>query len=555
MVPMKLGNRHRIEDLGREVYDLLICGGGINGAGIAREAALRGFKVLLLEKADFASGSSSRSTKLAHGGLRYLETREFSLVRESLHERGILFKTLAPHLVKPMPFLLPFYQGDRWPSWYLKAGLWLYDALALGSEIGVHQSLSRTKTLELEAGLNAEGLKGSALYWDCQMNDARLVLENIQDAERLGAHCQNYMSLVSAHALRLGDVRARVRDELLGQEAEVRASLLINAAGPWVDELLGRLGRAAAPVVKPTKGVHLITKPLTKSHAMFLPARADKRIFFVIPWQFNGHAASLVGTTDTDFRGDMNHVRAEAEDSDYLLRELKRVFPQERFAPADLWASYAGLRPLNISQQAGASNSSISRESAVLETEAVITVTGGKFTTYRAMGQRVVDRALALVNRLGGDAAARPSRTSQSASQVLPGAPKNDRDRDFLANPKSIAAQYSLEETTVVYLISLYGMSVQTLLDLTLEEPQWKQGLAPGSPAILAQVVFAVRYEKVQRLVDFYLRRTFLGLELAPDHKGVDKVAATMGNELKWSRMTEVEELENLKRVVAGEYR
>lgn len=554
MVGMNLVNRHSLADLGRDHYDLLVCGGGINGAGIAREAALRGLKVLLVEKGDFGSGTSSRSTKLAHGGLRYLENREFGLVRESLRERGTLMKVLAPHLVKPMPFLLPFYQGDRFPAWYVKAGLWTYDALAIGSGIGMHRSFGRSETLAMEPSLGPQGLKGSSVYYDCQMNDARLVLENILDAERLGARCQNYCSLVSTHALRLGEVRARIRDEIEEREAEVSASLLINAAGPWVDEVMGRLKRSSAPLVKPTKGVHLVTRPLTQSHAMFLPARADKRIFFVIPWHYNGRAASLVGTTDTDFRGDMNHVRAEAEDTAYLIQELKRVFPQERLGPADLWGTYAGLRPLTAPGAGGGSNSSISRESSLFEDDGLISLTGGKFTTYRAICESLVARAaelLAIAHPRGSN----PLPPSLSALKPLPGAPKNAHERELLADARGLAGRYGVDEASAALLISLYGVAALAVLELTREEPEWKAPLAPGSPAILAQAVYAARHEKAQRLADFYLRRTFLGLELAPDHKGVDRVASLMGNELRWSRDAEVEELDYLKRVVAGEYR
>jgi glycerol-3-phosphate dehydrogenase len=552
MVGMSFGNRHSLADLARDPYDLLVVGGGINGAGIARDAAQRGLKVMLVEKGDFAFGSSSRSTKLAHGGLRYLENREFSLVRESLHERGLLLKVLAPHLVKPLPFLLPFYEGDRFQPWYLKAGLWVYDALALGSTIGMHQSQGARATLALEPGLNPKGLRGSATYFDCQMNDARIVLENILDAERHGARCQNYMTLVSAHALRLGEVRARVRDELEERDCEIRASLMVNASGPWVDEVMGRLGRGGEPLVKPTKGVHLVTKALTRSHAMFLPAAADKRIFFVVPWNFNGRPASLVGTTDTDFRGDKDHVRAEADDVGYLVQELKRVFPGERFSAADVWASYAGLRPLSAPPGGAQGNSSISRESVVAESDGLLSVTGGKFTTYRAMSERVVDRALELLSTLPQGRAAQPCR---SASMPLPGAPKNALELEQCADAKGLASRHGVGEEVASYLISLYGVAARAVLELASEEPEWKQPLAPGSKAILAQAVYAARHEKAQRLADFYLRRTFLGLELSPDHKGVDRVASLMGNELRWSRDAESEELDHLKRVVAGEYR
>jgi glycerol-3-phosphate dehydrogenase len=453
-----------------------------------------------------------------------------------------------------MPFLLPYYKGDRYPPWYIKAGLWLYDILAYGSLIGMHQSFGPRRTLDMEPGLSPKGLRGSSLYYDCQMNDARIVLENVLDAERHGARCLNYMSLVSTHALRLGEVKARVRDELQDREGEVSASLLINASGPWADETLRKLKRDFAPTVKPTKGVHLVMRPLTKGHALFLAAAADRRIFFVIPWSYNGKPASLVGTTDTDFKGDLNHVRAESDDTGYLMQELKRVFPAEKFGGADIWATYAGLRPLSAPQKGEAANSSISRESSMLESDGLLSVTGGKFTTYRAMSERVVDRAAQLLN-IAHPSGAAPIQPSQSAFKPLPGAPKNSAEFEALKDAKGLAARFEVGEAVAAYLISLYGTAAVAVLQLTQEEKDWKKPIAAGYPAILAQAAYAARHEKACRLADFYLRRTFLGLELAPDHVGVDRVAALMGNELRWSRDDEFEELDNLKRLVAGEFR
>ncbi len=519
--------RPNLESLSAKRYDLLVLGGGINGAGIARDAALRGLTVLLIEKNDFGFGASSRSTKLAHGGLRYLESAELGLVRESLKERAILQDVLAPHLVHPLPFLLPFYGGDLRPPWKIKLGLWLYDLLALGSSIRTHQSFGRVETLRQEPALERRGLKGAGLYWDCRMNDARLVLENIVDAEQLGAVCLNYTVLKSVEHLSTGDLRGRVLDLDTGQEVAVSARLLINTTGPWVDEALDSLGRAQGiPAVKPTKGVHLVTRSLTKGHALLVPARSDGRVFFIIPCDFLGEPASLIGTTDTDFHGDKAHVHADAADVAYLLAETRRVLPGADLRPADIKATYAGLRPLSAPHKDARGNFHISRESQILEQDGLLSVTGGKFTTYRALAEKVVDRAARLLGlKLG---------SLSTAHRPLPG-----------------AGQFPSPS----YLESIYGALAPEILSLGGPDPSLLEPIAPGLPAILAQVAYAVRNEKARHLVDFYLRRTFLGLDLAPDHPGVEKVAAVMAKELGWDAAVMAKELEDLERTINGEYR
>jgi glycerol-3-phosphate dehydrogenase len=547
---MTAGQRPNLQQLSSQVFDLLIVGGGINGAGVARDAALRGLKVALIEKHDFAFGSSSRSTKLAHGGLRYLETYEFSLVHESLRERGILLKKLAPHLVKPMPFWVPFYKGDQRPPWFLKAGLWLYDLLALGSLIEPHRSFSRAKALALEPNLEPQGFKGAAQYWDCQMNDARLVLENILSAQAHGALCLNYTSLLSAQRLADGEVRVKARDEESGLEAMLQAKLLINAAGPWVDEVLGSLGRSLpSPALKPTKGVHLITKPLTQGHALLIPARGDGRVFFVIPCRYGGRQASLVGTTDTDYHGNLDHVRGEAQDLDYLLTQTARVLPGAHLKKEDDWATYAGLRPLSAPLATAAGNSKISRESQILESDGLLSLTGGKYTTYRALAEETVDRAaLKLGLKL---------KASRSAKLPLPGAARTSAGVDELRPEglESFAKLHQISGETAEYLASIYGVRMEAVLEEALEDPSLKELVAPGCPAIFAQALFAAKHEQARRLSDFYLRRTFLGLDLDPGHASLERVAALMGGILGWDAPRQAAEIEDLKRLIAAEYR
>ncbi len=437
--------RPDLAELCQTSYDLLIIGGGINGAGAAREASARGLKVLLVEARDFAFGASSRSTKLAHGGLRYLETYDFKLVAESLKERRILSEVLAPHLVHPLPFLVPLYQGDKRPPWMIRAGMWLYDLLAIKGHglIQWHRWLGPSAALGAVPGLASQGLRGAAQYWDCQLNDARLVLENVQDAQRLGAKALNYCRLKSVHVLQEGEVRARLRDEEAGLEAEVHAKLLLVCAGPWTDAVFEALGRSTpSPKVKPTKGIHLITRPIVGDQALLVPARSDGRVFFVIPWALEGQAASLIGTTDGDFSGDPAHIRAEEDEIGYLLQETARVLPGAKLTRADVLATYAGLRPLSAPppERAG-SNGVISREHHFWEEPGVLAVTGGKYTTYRSLCQSLIDRA---GHRLG-----RALTPSRSAQLPLPGAPEDAQGRERLKSlARSLEAEFALSPGT-----------------------------------------------------------------------------------------------------------
>jgi glycerol-3-phosphate dehydrogenase len=542
--------RPSLTELCARAYDLIVVGGGINGAGLAREAAGRGLSVLLIEAQDWAFGASSRSTKLLHGGLRYLERYDFALVAESLRERRLLTQVLAPHLTRPLPFLFPVSRGDQRPPWMVRLGLWLYDGLALkgGGWIRGHRWLGRERVLGLAPGLQPQGLRGAAEYWDCQMDDARLVLENVQDAARLGAKTLNYCRLMSAHRLAEGDVRVRLRDEEAGEEAEARGRLLVAAAGAWTDEVFRRLGAAGTrPKVKPTKGIHLLTRRLIDGHALLVPAR-DGRVFFVIPTWLEGRAASLIGTTDTDFSGDPDHVRAEEDEIGYLLDETARVLPGASLSRADVWATYAGLRPLTAPQHdRGGGNSGVSREHRFWEEPGVLAVSGGKYTTYRSLCVQLAERAAL---RLGVSLGPSQSRLP------LPGAPRQESEGGEVA-ARHLEQAYGLEPEAAALLVQHYGRSARDVARLSEEDPELKKPLAPGSgcPAILAMAAWAARHEQVAHLDDFYLRRTQLGLRLPPDHRGVDRVAALFGRELWWDREREEEELERLKRVLQGEYR
>lgn len=355
-------------------FDVLVIGGGIFGAGVARDAVLRGLRVALIEQADFASGTSSRSSKLIHGGLRYLEHAAFGLVAESCRERHRL-RELAPHLVKLQPFLFPIYTGDPRPLWKIRAGLLLYDGLAGRSGLGRHRAVTGTELAELEPAVQQTGLRGAVLYYDCREDDARFCVETIRHAADLGAVCANYCELTgfSQHGDRIA--AAQVRDRRTGTDFEITARYFVNATGPWLERWAG------SGLLSPTKGVHLVVPALTRTHAITFQARQDGRILFVIPWD----NCSLVGTTDTDWTGNPADARALPADVEYLLTEVRRLFP----AAGPVITTFTGVRAL---LRSAATASTRHREHKILRHGAnLFSIAGGKFTTFRLIAQQVVD--------------------------------------------------------------------------------------------------------------------------------------------------------------------
>ena len=367
--------KRNLPALANEPFDVLVIGGGIFGAGVARDAALRGLRVALIEQADFASGTSSRSSKLIHGGLRYLEHAAFRLVAESCRERFRL-RQLAPHLVKLQPFIFPFQAGDPRPLWKIRAGLQLYDALAGRHSLGRHRRLTNGELTELEPTLQPADRRGAVLYYDCREDDARFCVETIRHAADCGAVCANYCELTGLRQQGDRTIAAQVRDRLTGDEFEIRAQFFVNATGPWLE-------RWAGPgLLSPTKGVHLVVPALTRSHAITFQARRDGRILFVIPWG----DCSLVGTTDTDWIGNPADARATSGDVEYLLTEVRRLFP----AAENPITTFAGVRPLLRSTAAASARH---REHRILRQGAnLFSMAGGKFTTFRLVAQQVVDQ-------------------------------------------------------------------------------------------------------------------------------------------------------------------
>lgn len=393
-----------LSKLSDRTYDVVVIGGGIIGAGVARDAALRGLSVALVEKNDFGSGTTAGSTRLIHGGLRYLEMYDFGLVRMDLREREILLR-IAPHLVKPLEFLIPFYGASLWFRTKMRVGMALYDLLSYDKSLPNHRMLSAEETLAEEPSLRKEGLQGAAAYYDAQVSmPERLCLENIIDAERRGAEVRSYTEVVSAEEKdgRIQAVRVRCRET--GETAELRAKVFVNATGAWFDRVARQTGDAHAPRIRTTKGIHITCERMNlKANVLFSPL--DGRLFFVIP--LLGHC--WIGTTDTDFNDDPGAVRADGDDVEYLLRSVEPFFPRVR--ELAIYSSNAGVRAL-VKQEGSAS--SVSRMHKIAETQpGMISVLGGKITGYRAIAEEAVDAVCKQLQHR------QPCRTHQ---ELLPGA-------------------------------------------------------------------------------------------------------------------------------------
>ncbi len=373
--------------LTQKTFDLAILGGGILGAGIARDAALRGLSVALVEKADFAGGTSSRSTKLAHGGLRYLEQLAFGLVAESCRERNLLL-TMAPHLVQPLSFLLPVYEGDPRSLSTIRLGTSLYDWLTPRRQrvLPPHRTLSAEEAVAEEPALPRAGLRGAVLFYDCQMDDARLCLETILDANRQGAVCLNYCEVQGFRQTHGRIDAAQVLDHVSGDSFDVRAKLFVNAAGPWIERVARwHHGAREEVALSPTKGVHLIIPRVNREHGVYFQSRLDQRMIFLLPWD----SMSLLGTTDTDYPQSPDDVLATTADVDYLLGQLRNLVPDHAIDPQSVITSFAGVRALLRST--GRRPSRRSREERIaLSGENLLTVAGGKYTTFRAIADKAV---------------------------------------------------------------------------------------------------------------------------------------------------------------------
>jgi glycerol-3-phosphate dehydrogenase len=546
--------------LAEEVVDVLVIGGGVTGAGAALDAASRGLSVGLLEARDWAAGTSSRSSKLIHGGLRYLEQFAFPLVHEALSERARLVRTIAPHLVTPLPFLLPL-TAPVWQRAYFGAGVALYDALGAaftpGREIPRHRHLSRKKTLAAFPGLRGDVVRGAIRYWDAQVDDARHTLAVVRTAAGYGARVLSSARVTGL--LRDGDggaggvvapgapvVGARVSDLTDGSTFTVRARSVVAATGVWSDDIGAMLGDSAPSLkVRASKGVHLVLPRSAIDGADLVEAggtqaglilRTPTSVLFVIPWGERW----IVGTTDTPWRLDRDHPAASSADIEYILDQVNRVLIRPVTA-ADCLGVYAGLRPLLAGESDETSR--LSREHAVVTpVPGLVLVAGGKYTTYRVMAEDAVDAAVA------GLPGVPPSRT---AHLPLVGAHRWEDVRDRTAE---LAAGSGVPEETVARLLRRHGDRVGDVLDLARSDPALARPLAGAPGYLAAEVVHAVVAEGALHLDDVLTRRTRVSIETA--HRGVEsapEVARLMAAALGWDEERTAREVEHYTARVAAE--
>ena len=473
-----------------EPFDVLVVGGGITGAGIALDAAARGMSVALVERGDFASGTSSKSSKLIHGGLRYLEQREFALMREACTERDLL-RRLAPHLVEPIPMVLPV--SDRKRRVQFGVGLWAYDALASFKNMKVHRHIGGGDTEALIPAMPPGKIRGGFLFYDAITDDVRLVMENLVSAAERGAVVGNYAEVCDLVGGRI--CSAHVRDTVSGATMDVFARRVIVAAGVWADKLEQQARDSADPRLRPSKGVHLVFRkdalPIHET-AAFVPDASRKRMLFVLPWL----DAVLVGTTDTTYEGSLDHPSVEEDDRNYILDSLNGVFDLG-LGPEDIAGAYAGLRPL-IQGKAG-STADLSRKHAVYEiARGIIGITGGKMTTYRRMAIDATDR---VANSVGnhGKSKTRWIRLGTSDVDAL----RND------VSTKALALGLSPEIAN--NLIRCYGDRARDVLAIA-ENETGADPIAPGYRPIVAEAIYCARSEMAVHLSDFLARRTRLAL-------------------------------------------
>ena len=533
---------------GEGELDVLVVGGGVVGAGVALDAVTRGLATGLVEQRDLASGTSSRSSKLIHGGLRYLEMLDFELVREALEERGLLLTRLAPHLVRPVPFLYPL-THRFWERPYVGAGLALYDgmaavgALASGGTMGLpkHRHLTRKGVQRIAPDFRAETITGAIQYYDCQVDDARLVTTIARTAARHGAHIATRVRVTGF--LREGDrvVGVTARDLENDRDLEIRARVVVNAAGVWTDEIQEMVGGRGALHVQASKGVHLVVpRDRIRSDSGFI-VRTEKSVLFVIPWGRHW----IIGTTDTDWNLDKAHPAASRTDIDYILTHVNAIL-REPLDHEDVEGAYAGLRTLLAGESEPTSK--ISREHTVVTPVAgLVMIAGGKLTTYRVMARDAIDAAAHSL-RTTVNAHLRESITDKVRLLGADGFETRSNQRVLLAR------RSGLHVARIDHLLGRYGGMIDDILDLIRARKQLALPIEGAEDYLAAEVVYAVTHEGARHLDDVLTRRTRISIETFD--RGVSAapgVAALMAKELGWSRSQTAGEIDHYLRRVEAE--
>ncbi len=530
------GRQKVLESL-HEPFDIIVVGGGINGCGVAFETARRGYRVLLLEKGDIGSGTSSRSSRLIHGGLRYLKHGHIKVVWEGCQQRYWL-RTHYPYFVRPIPFLIPFYQGEGEGPVLTILGLWLYDLLSAFRNVKKHRRLTREEVLSREPMIRAQGLDGGAIYFDCLVDDFRLVLLNASMAHGAGADILSYCRM-DAPIFEDGRVAGVQFEDLAeGGTYEVRGSVVVNTTGAWSDTVR-MMVTSAERLLRPTKGIHLLLprEKIGNRNAVVIRSPTDRRVLFALPWG----DYTIVGTTDTDFAGNPDQVGVEGADVDYLLEAVNSTFPDAGVRRNDVVSTYAALRPLI--GQSGRTESEISRDYRIVEeAPGMLSLLGGKLTTYRPPTIRVADRVSRMLGQRPQAPREPPSPASQDASREDFGSLDTEASRR--------AAQMGLDEDVADNLVTSYGLGVREVLELATEVAL-RERIVPGLPYIMAEVVYSMEAEMAMRLEDVLVRRTKVFYE-DPRHglDAAEDVAHLMAERSNWSEERRQRELEDYKSLV-----
>ncbi|HET7443739.1 MAG TPA: glycerol-3-phosphate dehydrogenase/oxidase [Solirubrobacterales bacterium] len=542
-----------IEAIAGQHFDVVVIGGGITGAGVALDASSRGYSVALLERGDYAVGTSSRSSKMVHGGLRYLQNFDLGLVREALLERQLMVQ-LAPHLVYPTPFLVAAL-GEAKRDRKVGLGLNMYDVMAT-TRVGRsrrelrsskeededfywspdrHRTIDRDEVLELVPALAARDPKDAYLFYDCQTDDVRLVLTVLGEAERFGAVSLNGAEVTEVTAKNGRASGVAFTEAESGERIEVGADHVVNATGVWADEIRPEVVEEEdVPRIAPSRGTHILLDQddLPMGDAACIVPAGSGRMIFSLPW----YGRTLIGTTDNDYDGDITHPQPGEEDVGYLLEAVNEFFGTS-FTDSDLVGAYAGVRPL-ISSGDPRKSVDISRKAELYETSSgMLTITGGKLTTWRRMAKQTVDR---LVEREGREA---PCHTAEIPLGME-------------ARPEDLDAPEGVGDEAIEQLKFRYGHATRNVLALAREDGKLAQPIVPGRPDLLAEAVIAARHEQARTLADVFLRRTRLGILAAPELRepaAIRRVAEVMGGELGWSRRRAKQEAEAWSQAAATE--
>jgi glycerol-3-phosphate dehydrogenase len=526
-------------------YDVVIIGGGMAGAGAARDLAVRGLAVALIEKGDFASATTAWSSKLVHGGLRYLELFDFALVRESLRERATL-ERLAPHLVKPLPFLMPIYRTSSRSLIKVRLGLTLYDWLSPGRTRERYRVLKPVDALTLEPGMRSDGLLGAGYYVDdLLVFPERLCLENVLSAARHGARAFNYADMEDLVRDARGVVSGvLVRDLLSGRVVRLGARIVVNASGPWVDDIRARVDIAerGRHILRRTKGIHCLLPRLTE-RAVYHSTR-DDRMIFVIPWR----EFSLVGTTDTDFSGDLDRLHATRDEVTYLLSEVRQALPDPRVRLESVVYTYAGVRPLSYEE--GKRESDVSRAHKVVPEAGgrFLSVTGTKLTCFRSLAAELGDR---VARSLGRPAPSRTARLALDGSDEEVG---RVEARAWLDVSGESAAS-GLDRDTLETLVATYGRGFRRVVELAGKVPDGGDRLCPSNPDIVAELYTAAHDELAVSLQDVLLRRTGIGTSACQGQDCAESIGRRMARLLNWTPRRLTAELEAYAAHVARSHR